>query len=403
MTPINIAIALAALLLAGVVFNPRVMKAPFWRATVTPLASIIGSGFLVAGPILAHTAGTQAWLAMLALCGIAYLFGGALRYNILYVEPTIASQPSRLTAGIERASDLALSLAYFISVAYYLNLFAAFGLRMEGVIDPFWIRVAATTTIAAIGIIGALGGLTGLERLEVGTVGLKLCLIGGLFAALAVASIGAVETGRFEWPEIEHTEGLHEVGILLGLVILVQGFETSRYLGSKYDAALRVRSMKWAQWIATAIYLVFILLITRYFTDGLPTEGGETAIIDMLTPVSAVIAPLIIIAALASQLSAAVADLNGAGGLLAEIFGQRVTVNLGNVVTAAVAIAVTWAANIYEIIAYASQAFVAYYALQAAQAALAAHRRQQPGLAALYGGGVVIALVIIAFATPVSV
>ena len=298
---------------------------------------------------------------------------------------------------------MALSLAYFISVAYYLNLFAAFGLRIDGIVDPFWIRVASSVTIAAVGTVGALGGLSGLERLEIVAVGLKLSLIGGLFAALAAANIGAFSDGSFALPEIAHAHGYQEFTSLLGLVILVQGFETSRYLGSKYDAGVRVRSMRWAQWIATAIYLTFILLITPYFSDGLPTEGGETAIIDMLKPVSAAVAPVIVIAALASQLSAAVADMNGAGGLLMEISGRRLQVKLSNLITAGVAIAITWSANIYEIIAYASKAFVAYYALQAAQAAATAWRKGNYVRAAFFLAATVIALAIILLATPVKV
>ena len=46
---------LNALLLAAagaVLLWPRLADAPLWRATITPLASILGSGFLVLGPIL---------------------------------------------------------------------------------------------------------------------------------------------------------------------------------------------------------------------------------------------------------------------------------------------------------------------------------------------------------------
>jgi len=98
-----------------------------------------------------------------------------------------------------------------------------------------------------------------------------------------------------------------------------------------------------------------------------------------------------------------VADMNGASGLLSEIAGGRLSVRLGNLVVALIAIAVTWSANIYEIIAYASQAFVAYYALQAAQAAVTARRRRQYAHAALYGAAVAVALAIVFFASPVSV
>ena len=59
------------------VLNPRILQWRAWRATVTPLASIIGSGFLIAGPVLSHTAGGWAWLAMMGLCAVGYfLWGG---------------------------------------------------------------------------------------------------------------------------------------------------------------------------------------------------------------------------------------------------------------------------------------------------------------------------------------
>lgn len=400
MTAANITLIVAALLIAGLMFQPRLLKAELWQATVTPLASIIGSGFLVAGPILAHAAGTKAWMAMLGLCATGYLFGAAIRHNIRHIEPRLKSDPSKFEAGLERASELALSLAYFVSVAYYLNLFAAFGLRIGQVVDPLWIRIAATAVIAGVGAVGLLGGLSALERLEVGAVALKLSLIGGLLVALGLASALAISAGDFAWRRETHPRGTEELRILLGLVILVQGFETSRYLGAAYDASTRIRTMRWAQWIATAIYLVFILLITPYFHDSLPAQGGETAIIDMLRPIGSAVGPLIILTALASQLSAAVADMNGAGGLLAEASGKRVKVRYGNLATAVAAIGVTWAGDIYQIITYASKAFVIYYALQCLQAAVSAWRMKRLAMAAACAFGVVLALAVIAFAVP---
>ncbi|WP_445940404.1 hypothetical protein [Pseudomonas sp.] len=392
----------AALLLACLLFQPRLMAAPGWRATVTPLASIIGSGFLVAGPILAHAVGPLAWLAMLALCGLSYWFGATIRYNIRYVEPSLLAQPPRYQVGLERLSELALALAYFVSVAYYLNLFAAFGMRLGDVVDPLWTRVLATIVIASIGLLGALRGLAGLERLEVMVVALKLALIGGLVVMLAQVNLSALLDGSLNWAGQAHLQGMQQLEVLLGLVILVQGFETSRYLGSQYDASTRIRSMRWAQWIACAIYLAFLLLITGLFNGQLPPEGGETAIIDLLRPLGLLVAPLLILTALASQLSAAVADMNGAGGLLAESSKRRLPVRAGNLITALVAIAITWTANIYEIITYASKMFVIYYGLQALQAALAAWRRGQRWHAAGFAAGVVVALAIIVLAKPVA-
>ncbi|WP_289099893.1 hypothetical protein [Thalassolituus sp.] len=43
-----------ALAVVVVLFLLRVRNATLWRATVTPLASIIVSGFLISGPLLSH-------------------------------------------------------------------------------------------------------------------------------------------------------------------------------------------------------------------------------------------------------------------------------------------------------------------------------------------------------------
>lgn len=398
-------LALVTLGLAVVLLWPRLQAKGEWRATVTPLASIIGSGFLVAGPILSDIAGHWAFIAVAGLCVLGYLYGHVIRHNIRVVEPLLAGRPAPAMRAIEWASDLALALAYFISVAYYLNLFAAFALRGAGLDDDLWIKALSTAVIAALGLLGALRGLGALERLETFSVGLKLAVIGGLCAALLAGQLGELATGSFAWPDLPTPGALEDVRIWLGLLILVQGFETSRYLGDAYDRPTRIRTMRRAQWIATAIYVGFILLATRHFTPGLVDLGGETAIIDALAGVGMLVAPLVIVAAIASQLSAAVADLNGAGGLIAETSGRRVSVAIGYLVTAGAAIAATWGADIFEIITYASKAFVLYYGLQSLQALLvtakAGGRTRLPRVA-LFAVAVLIAVAIIVFATPVE-
>jgi hypothetical protein len=398
----DIVIALAAVALAVITLRPGVLKSRRWRATVTPLASIIGSGFLVAGPILSHAAGRWAWVAMAGLCAIGYLFGAAIRRNIEEVEPLLAQGAPPALAWLERASDLALAFAYFISVAYYLNLFAAFGLKGAGVVDPNATRLVATAVIGTIGAVGFLHGLRWMEHIELVAVGIKLALIGALTAALAWLAADAWLHGEFAIPTLDHSTGFAELRVLLGLVILVQGFETSRYLDDEYTAATRIRTMRYAQWLSTAIYVVFILLMTPYFTGHLPQVGGETAIIDMLRPVGTLVAPLIVIAALASQLSAAVADMNGAGGLLGTATPPRFTVRWGYFTTACVAIGVTWAADIFEIITLASKAFVIYYGLQSATAVYVASRRapRRWGRIAVYSLAVLLALAVVVLGVP---
>jgi hypothetical protein len=395
----------AVAIAAGIVLlRPRVMHAPTWRATITPLASIIGSGFLVAGPILAHAAGNLAWVAMAGLCAVAYLFGAAIRRNIRFVEPMMDNgNAGNAIVGLERLSHFALAFAYFISVAYYLNLFASFFLRGVGVVDEQAVRVISSVTIVSIGAYGMWRGLKGLETIEEIAVGVKLSLFSGVIAAMALSGLIAFIGGGIDLSPLDHTTGWHEVQILLGLVILVQGFETSRFLGSGYDAGERIRTMKYAQWLSTAFYIVFIFLMTPFFTGKLPAQGGETAVIDILDPLGWYISPVIIAAALGSQLSAAVADMNGAGGLLNDSTGNRVSLAAGYAVTAVAAVAITWAANIFEIIVYASKAFVIYYGMQSVLAAMVAWRggeAQDRRLAVLFAFATLVAAAVLAFGVP---
>jgi hypothetical protein len=402
----SLVMVVVAAAVALITLRPSTLHAPLWRATVTPLASIIGSGFLVAGPILGHVAGPWAWLAMLGLCGAGYLFGSAIRHNIAVVEPLLADRPPRAVAVLERTSDFALAFAYFVSVAYYLSLFASFALRADEIIDPVLTRWFSSAMIVILGVLGATRGLHALENVEAGAVGLKLALIAGVLAALALATGRALWSHSLVLPATPHEDELDVIGTLLGLVILVQGFETSRYLGAAYDPATRIRTMRAAQLLSTAIYVSFVLLVTPYFLGRLPAEGGETWVIDMLVPLGSVVAPLLIFAALASQLSAAVADMNGAGGLLAGATHGVVSARLGYLATAAAALVVIWSGNIYEIIVYATKAFVVYYGLQCVLAALVALRggkRRSPGKALLFAAGTALAVTIVIFGIPAEV
>lgn len=380
----NLILVMGALGSAALFLNPRLSARPLWRATVTPLASIIGSGFLIAAPILSHTAGTGAWLAMIGLCLVAWCFGEAVRHNIRHVEPLLLPAPPREVAILERTADLILSAGYMLSVAYFLNLFAAFALRIVGVTDPLAIRTAASVVIVLIGGLGVTGGLRSLERIEIVTVGIKLSLICALLLALAAATGIAIGDGSFHWPTLTHDQGFDQLRAIFGVFILVQGFETSRYLGASYDAATRVRSMRAAQLIAGAIYLVFTLLVTAYFTGALPKNGGETAILDILAPIGTALAPLVILVALASQMSAAVAVTNGEAGLLSELSRGKISVKRGNLIVALAALLLTWSADIYQIISYVSRAFLLYYAVQSLQAALSARRLGKRGAAAAF-------------------
>lgn len=368
MTPASAMIVIAALTLL-LTLNPRLLALRGWRATVTPLASIIGSGFLVAAPVLGHVAGGYAIFAMAALCAAGWLFGSAIKTNIRVAEPLLAGCAPRWLVIGDEVANLALLFAYFISVAYYLNLFAAFGLRLTTAQSATDVRIVASIAIGIIGLIGVTRGLHWLEDLELPAVGIKLALIAGLVGALLLFDGNQVFNGGSMLPVREPAFGFEGIRVLLGLFVLVQGFETSRYLGHSYDAELRIRTMRRAQWVSTGIYLVFVGLAAPLLGAAELRQESATEVIDLLTPLGWAVSPLIIIAALASQFSAGVADMSGAGGLVSETARRRVSARWGYLLTATVAIVITWSTDIFGIIAFASRAFVVYYGIQSLIAA----------------------------------
>jgi len=83
-------IIFVALIAGGIfLFSRRLSHSSAWRATITPLASIMGSGFLVSAPLLYAHVGNYAVLAMAALLLLAYAIGSVIRFNIRYAEPIL--------------------------------------------------------------------------------------------------------------------------------------------------------------------------------------------------------------------------------------------------------------------------------------------------------------------------
>ena len=187
---VGVALVVAVLVALTLTFG-KFARSDGWRATVTPLASIIGSGFLICGPLLAKEFGSAAILAMAALLLIAYAAGWVIRFNIFHVEDHLAgatfNDPIAWTA---RVTQGVLALAYAVSVAYYLKLLAEFSLKPVA-IDPAWQPLAANvivTVIIALMTLLALGGnLRRVEHLAHGTVSIKIGIIAGLLVALGLA------------------------------------------------------------------------------------------------------------------------------------------------------------------------------------------------------------------------
>ncbi|TVV77358.1 hypothetical protein [Sphingomonas solaris] len=356
---------LSAVLVAALLSFGRFARSTDWRATVTPLASIIGSGFLICGPLLAKEFGSAAILAMAALLALAYAVGAVIRFNIVHVEnaaPKLSLNDPMAWA--MRAAQVMLAIAYAVSVAYYLKLLAEFSLKPIAVSEAYHDLVANGAVTAIIIGLTALtfsGDIRKIEHAAHASVSVKLGIIAGLLAALGlwwVTRTGApldVPASKVSW---------NSIPLLLGLLITVQGFETSRYMGDHYDQATRVRTMRYAQWLSSAIYLAFLALLTPFLAEAQHAEG-VAGILDIMELVAPLLGIFVLIGAVSSQLSAAIADSIGSGGLLVEVSRRKLSVRQAFIAAAVLAIAVVWLTDPFSVIALSSRAFALFYAMQA--------------------------------------
>ncbi len=333
-------------------------------ATTTPLASIFGSGFLVIVPILAATVGSWSVIAMAGICGLAYAVGWVIRHNIRHAEPLLAANPPEATLAFERGSDLALVLAYVVSVSLYLHIMSAFVLGGIGLDTRLNENLVATATIAIIVVIGGICGLKKLEALEQWglyiTLLIILLLLGG-FAKYTLAAAGSA-TGLI-LPKAGTASAWETVTVLAGTLIVVQGFETTRYLGKVYDAQTRISASRWAQILATVVYIVFVGLALPVVYN-LHGQYDDNSLIQLAAFAAGILVIPLVVAAALSQFSAAVADTLAAAGNLEEVTHQHFKEKYAYLWIGGAAIALTWSADTYQLLAIASRSFAFYYLLQ---------------------------------------
>ncbi len=371
-----VAVCVAVALCGYGLTTRHVRASQAWAATATPLASIIGSGFLVLAPLLSATVGSWAPVAMTGIVVLAYALGATMRFNIAHSEHLLSSaHPPQGSRDLERVSRFVLGLAYMISVGFYLRLLASFLLQAIGLDTPLAGRLLTTAILVTIAVVGVLRGLHGIEAFEVPAVDVKLVVIAGLIAGMLVYVFThhTVAVDAFSRYPIRN-DALGVARRLAGMLLVVQGFETSRYLGHYYSAGVRIRTMRRAQIISGVIYVSFAALAVPLF-DHLGDGTRETAIINAARFVTPILAPLIVIAAVASQLSAAAADTAGGSEMITER-PRHQPGNLGYLVITVGAGVVVWSTNVFGIVSIASRAFAAYYLCQTLLAAsTAAHTR----------------------------
>ena len=335
-------------------------------ATVTPLASILGSGLLIIVPVLEHTLGPLAVLGAILVSAVAWYTGTAIRHCVRVVEPLEQSgELDLITARLGGFADAVIAVAYVISVALYLRIMAMYlvSYLFEGG-SPVAERVVACAAVVLIIAVGIVRGFSGLDKLDRVTLAAVLALTTVLGATLFLHDGRALlgDSG-LRLPPIPDTSVFQTLLVLGGIVITVQGFETVRYLGDEYNAETRVWASRVAQGIAASIYVGFVLVATPVM--GLGTDAGaDQTLLDITARVAPFLALPLVASAVLSQFSAAVADTAAADGDLRRLSrwmsGPRPFLVGGG---AAIVLAAT--VDTYLIVAIASRAFAAYYAIQA--------------------------------------
>jgi hypothetical protein len=379
--------------LFAMAYLPAVGRSRLWTITVTPLASIIGSGFLISAPLLHAHFGAWAIPALILINVVTLAASLAIRHNMYHFDPDRSGMMSRdrslLVLG--RLAGGTLAAAYVISVAFYVALLSAFGLEMFGLYRPELVKIVSTVLLAFIGLTGLVHGLHGLERLEKIAVHLKLAVIGGLLLVLAMFRVvgGAPPPQSIPRLDLEHLK------VLGGMLLIMQGFETTKYLGHQYDVKPRVRAMVLAQLIALGIYVAFVWLV-RPLVEGLDVSH-ETVIIEAIARLAPGLGIMLSLGAVFSQFSAAIADSVGTGGIVVLETAGRIRERFAYPAIAAVTIVLLWSLDVFEVMGLASRAFAAYYGLQCAIAVVTSGSGAPLGLRVVrIAGFTAVALVMLA-------
>ncbi len=334
------------------------------RASVTPLASIFGSGFLIIVPLLERSMGRLAVVGVALVCALAWVVGSSIRHNVAVVEPLMARGVlSRTDRRLERLADVVIAIAYVISVALYLRIMAEYLVRYVSPGSHQAISVVACAAAVGIVLVGVTRGFRGLDLTERISLIAVLVLTTALGATFLGTDLSRFLGGGISLPPAGG-KGIGETLLLLGgLVITVQGFETVRYLGEEYDAPTRIWASRVAQAVAASIYVGFVVVATPLMGVG-TSAGIDNTLVDITDRVAPLLTLPLVLCAILSQLSAATADTAAADGNLHEqvpgILGGR----RAYLVTGAAAVAMIWTIPTLTIVAVASRAFAAYYCVQ---------------------------------------
>jgi hypothetical protein len=378
--------------LARLLYRPKVQGSTTYKATVVPLAGIMDVGFIVFSPIIILLFGYEAPWAMLGLCLLAILTGFAISYNVKNYEPLVG-KPDPLHRWNSFAL-WALLAASVVNVAYYAQLLMTLvWLPLGDLYSPGLVTATAAVLLAILTIYGFAKGLMALNDLGNKTTAFNLSAIVAVLVAFATFNVQQLVGGDFDWPQFNAPADAEAFRKLFGLFVLVQGFESSRYIGAYFSADMRVKTMRAAQYISSAVYILFVVFSLILFTR-VKAPANVTAIFEVSEQVSVFLPFLIMAAALGSQLSAIVNDTETRTEMLAGELGDRLPRQWTFPLFLVPAIVVVVLTDVTAVVALASRVFAAYYLLQALIAGQLAWRARRWGCVVLFTGiGLAMAVV----------
>jgi len=300
---------------------------------------------------------------MACVCALAYAMGSVIRFNIIHAEPLLEEgKASARILRYERTANLALVLAYAISVSLYIHILSAFVLGAFGVNTPFRENLLTVVIVALIGVIGRFHGLDMLMVLERWALRVTGVLVIGLIIAFGIYDWNAFKAGAIQLPVVRSQDLWTVLTVVGGTLIVVQGFETSRYLGGEFDRKLRVWSCRSSQIVSTVIYLLFVAAATPLM-HFLGDQVEDNGLLIIAAKVALWLPIPLVLAAVLSQFSAAVADVVAAGGNVEETTQGRVDDQQAYIWVCGVAVILSFASTL-TILSFASRAFAFYYFLQ---------------------------------------
>ena len=395
----NSIVAVATLVgLALLLYRRKVQESVTYKATVVPLAEIMDVGFIVFSPVVILLFGYDATWAMLGLCVLGILTGFAISYNIKNYEPLIG-KPDRLHRW-NSVATWSLLAASVVNVAYYAQLLMTLvWLPLGDLYSPGLVTATAAVLLGILTIYGFAKGLFALNDLGNKSTAFNLSAIAAVLVAFAAYNVQRLVGGDFDWPHFNAPDNAEAFRKLLGLFVLVQGFESSRYIGAYFSAKKRVTTMRSAQYISSAVYVLFVASSLILFAT-VKAPHNVTAIFEVSKQVSVYLPFLIMAAALGSQLSAIVNDTETRTEMLAQQVGDRLPRRWTFPLFLVPAILVVLLTEVSSVVALASRVFAAYYLSQALIAGRLAWRAKKWAWVAFFGGIAVAMAAVAVFGLP---